>query len=305
MGVIVLLDSQTYMESFTGVNRIAIAQGSRLVITAAGWPSPRVAGRIEPDDRRPHIVGSIHVVGSAEGEFAIEGVFLEGALHVLATGDADLARLTVSHCTLLPDAAPALQVNGKNGALRLELTRSICGKVLLQSAITMLDVAESIVMRPRAIAIDAPGSPLTLNGCTVLGDVQAMELTADGTIVTGTATIERRQTGCVRFSWTGPGSRTPRRFHCQPDLAVRQAPAAQAATIRARLVPGFTSLELTHPAFAQLARDCPLEIRAGAEDGAEMGAFRFLRQPQREANLRSGLDEYLRLGLEAGLIFVT
>lgn len=305
MGVIVLLDSQSYTESFTGAARIAIAAGSRLVIVAAGWPSPRVAGRIEPDDRRPHIVGSIHVVGGAGSELAIEGVLVEGAVHVLATGDANLARLTVSHCTLLPGAAPALQVNGKNGALRVELARSICGAVLLQSPIAALDVAESLVVRPAGVAVDAAGTPLTLNGCTVFGAVQAMELTADGTIVTGDAQIERRQTGCVRFSWTGPGSRTPRRFHCQPDLALRQAPAAQAATLVARLVPAFTSLELTHPAFAQLSRDCPLEIRAGAEDGAEMGAFRFLRQPQREANLRAGLDEYLRLGLEAGLIFVT
>ena len=34
-------------------------------------------------------------------------------------------------------------------------------------------------------------------------------------------------------------------------------------------------------------------------------AFRVLQQPQREANLRASLDEYLRFGLEAGLIFST
>jgi hypothetical protein len=32
-----------------------------------------------------------------------------------------------------------------------------------------------------------------------------------------------------------------------------------------------------------------------------MGAYEQLRQPQREANLRDALDEYLRLGLTAGL----
>jgi hypothetical protein len=36
-----------------------------------------------------------------------------------------------------------------------------------------------------------------------------------------------------------------------------------------------------------------------------MGAFRFLQQPQREANLRMSLGEYLRFGLEAGLVFST
>ena len=36
-----------------------------------------------------------------------------------------------------------------------------------------------------------------------------------------------------------------------------------------------------------------------------MGAFSHLRQPQREANLRVRLEEYLPFGLEPGLIYVT
>jgi hypothetical protein len=36
-----------------------------------------------------------------------------------------------------------------------------------------------------------------------------------------------------------------------------------------------------------------------------MGAFEFLKQPQREANLLNALDEYLRFGLEASLFYVT
>ena len=32
-----------------------------------------------------------------------------------------------------------------------------------------------------------------------------------------------------------------------------------------------------------------------------MGAFHFLYQPQRESDLRTRLDEYLRVGLEAGI----
>ena len=36
-----------------------------------------------------------------------------------------------------------------------------------------------------------------------------------------------------------------------------------------------------------------------------MGAFSFLKQPQRTANLQSNLEEYLRFGLEAGIFFVT
>jgi hypothetical protein len=47
------------------------------------------------------------------------------------------------------------------------------------------------------------------------------------------------------------------------------------------------------------------EIREGADDEAEMGAFHELFEPQRETNLRVRLDEYLRFGLEAGIFYVT
>ena len=36
-----------------------------------------------------------------------------------------------------------------------------------------------------------------------------------------------------------------------------------------------------------------------------MGVFCTLKQPQREANLRIRLNEYLPVGLEAGIIYVT
>jgi hypothetical protein len=53
-----------------------------------------------------------------------------------------------------------------------------------------------------------------------------------------------------------------------------------------------------------LSLDCSREIRAGADNGAEMGVFNMLMQPQREANLLTRFEEYLAFGLEAGLIFV-
>ena len=81
--------------------------------------------------------------------------------------------------------------------------------------------------------------------------------------------------------------------------------AGKQALIRKRLTPDFTSLRYGHPAFGQLALACALEIRTGAEDGAEMGVFRHLQQPQRETNLRIRLAEYLPVGLNAGLIYVT
>ena len=74
------------------------------------------------------------------------------------------------------------------------------------------------------------------------------------------------------------------------------------AAIQARLTPQFTSTDFGQPGYAQLSLRCAIEITTGADDGSEMGAFSFLQQPQRRANLLAALDEYLRFGLEAGMI---
>jgi hypothetical protein len=64
-------------------------------------------------------------------------------------------------------------------------------------------------------------------------------------------------------------------------------------------------MQYGHPAYAQLSLNCAEEIRTGAEDSSEMGVFSHLKQPQREANLRASLNEYLRFGLEAGIFYVS
>jgi len=71
------------------------------------------------------------------------------------------------------------------------------------------------------------------------------------------------------------------------------------------MVPGFVSREYGQPAYTQLKLSTPGEIRTGADDGADMGVWNFLKQPQRETNLLASLDEYLRFGLEAGTFFTT
>ncbi|MDB5732484.1 MAG: hypothetical protein JWQ03_2379, partial [Variovorax sp.] len=77
------------------------------------------------------------------------------------------------------------------------------------------------------------------------------------------------------------------------------------AEVAALIRPLFVSRRYGDPGYGQLEQRCAPQIGAGAESGAEMGAFEFLKQPQRLANLREALDEYLRFGLEAGLFFVT
>jgi len=170
-----------------------------------------------------------------------------------------------------------------------------------------------------AIAADADatdaGPVTTLERVTIFGEVFVKELIlASEVIFVHTVKAERRQTGCVRFSSVPEESQTPRRYLCQPDLAISKRekelnPAlltsAERAQIILRVRPQFTSKRYGDPAYAQLSSACAQEIKQGAEDGSEMGVFSLLQQPQREANLRIALDEYLRFGLEAGIFFVT
>jgi hypothetical protein len=67
----------------------------------------------------------------------------------------------------------------------------------------------------------------------------------------------------------------------------------------------FTSLRYGDAGYCQLSRRSAIEIRNGADDQAEMGAFHSLYQPQREGNLRAHLYEYLRFSLEAGILYAT
>ncbi len=101
---------------------------------------------------------------------------------------------------------------------------------------------------------------------------------------------DRKQEGCVRFSFLPYGSITPRRFECvEQKLAGPQ--------------PLFISLRYGDPGYLKLLAGTDDVIRRGADDGGEMGAYHFLLAPQRETDLRTRLQEYLPVGLEYGLIY--
>jgi hypothetical protein len=190
-----------------------------------------------------------------------------------------------------------------------------CARVwLLDSIIDGLDGAS--IAGPGATA----GPPLTVERSTLWGVAQIKELEASESIFAGPVTTVRVQEGCVRFCYVPPKSKTPQRYRCQPDLAGDEA-IAQALEhnpgltkseqdelrdfIQGWLKPSFTTRRYGQPAYGQLHLSAPREIRTGAEDGSEMGAFCHLKQPQRESNLRIRLQEYLPFGLDAGIVYVT
>ena len=103
--------------------------------------------------------------------------------------------------------------------------------------------------------------------------------------------VQRIQEGGVRYSYIPVESRVPRRYKC---------PLAQDM---ARL--HLTSFRYGEAGYAQLSKRCPTSITQGADDGAEMGAFHLLYQPQRETNLYLRLAEYLRFDMQPELLYMT
>jgi hypothetical protein len=344
IGAIVVSDSHTHRVDATAERKIRIPERSRLLIAAATWPREvvpgaralkRAVGHMSADDLRPHLLGDISVIGTAAGDsdqpgtLMLNGLLIEGTVTVLA---GNLGVLRIDHSTIVPEQG-SLQINASavdraraNERLSIVLDHAVSGPITCEGTIPSLKIFDSVVSNGLADddtepAIAAALSDLEIERSTIIGATSANLVTASNSIFTGPLVVVRRQVGCVRFCYVPRDSRAPRRHRCQPDLEIadriaraerlRQTPLPQADRDEIRddvfavLVPVFTARRCGLPGFAQLRVNAPIQLRTGADDDAEMGAFHNLFQPQRESNLRIRLDEYLRVGLQAGLFFVS
>lgn len=309
VGVIALLDNDCFAENLTSGAAIPVKRGSLLAIVAADWPpTPRpgggsdlLAGSLSAVDRRAAIIGDIAVVGDAPanainpGTLIFDGLLIGGNLSVSGASDANLGELVIAHSTV----SGAVAVTGSHGRLTLTLDRSICGPVTATATVPGLNVRESIILGNLTMT----GARAAILGLTVTGPTQLQSVQASDSIFARRLNTVRKQVGCLRYSYVPPGSSGPRQFRCQPELAVTEAgPGSEAAAIAARVGPMFDSVTAGLHDCARLSWRCDPALTMGGENGGAMGAWRFLEEPQRRANLRIALDEYLGLGLEAGLI---
>jgi hypothetical protein len=326
--IIEISDSGVYEEELhieLGENQtleVRAADGARPVIYVADWRASR------PD--------AISVVGADGSSFTLDGILVTGrGIEVKGTLDEFILR----HCTLVPGWAlhhdckprratePSLVLGSKSARVRIE--HSILGSIQVSVDTDGVDplpfhISDSIIdaTNPDIPALSASERghawvALTLRRSTVLGEIHAHALTlAENSIFLGQVRVARRQLGCVRFCYVPSGSRTPRRYHCQPDV-VDQSVRDQArleqlsqeelkALVRGerfRVEPAFLSMRYGSPNYCRLSDGCAPEIKAGADDRSELGVFHDLYQPQREANLRTRLEEFTPAGMDAGIIF--
>jgi hypothetical protein len=258
------------------------------------------------------------------------GIEVHGPAEEAAATD-DLCELLIRHCTLVPGWAlhcdcdpkrpgePSITLYGTRATLRVE--QSILGAIAVISPERrgeppLLEICDSIVDATGVarVALGAPDEAVayveaSFRRCTVIGEVQAHGIAlAEDSIFASALRVLRRQHGCVRFCYVPGGSRTPRRFHCQPDLARAAVAAADVATRareRLRVVPQFRSQRYPAPYYLRLADSCCAEIRRGASDRSAMGVYHDLYEPQREANLVARLAEYVPAGTDAGIVFAS
>ncbi len=236
---------------------------------------------------------------------------------------------------LAPDSASLVVATETN--ITVEIRRCITGGLQVNHGEVFLENVLLDATDPTRTAYAASdgteaGAVVTIVNVTIIGKVHTRELVLATNAIfysqltsedTWPAAVwcEKQQSGCVRFSFLPPDSIVPHRYQCQPDLEIEKQTAraaeearhmlsraeyeAIAERVRSTLVPHFTTLQYGTSGYGQLRTSCPQQIRTGAEDESEMGVFHDLFQPQQQASLLARLDEYLRLGLEAGIFYVT
>jgi hypothetical protein len=329
--VVEIADSRVYTEAVD----VMLQAGKTLQIRAANRTRPV----LQVLDYRPSHGEALHVMMEEKSRFTLDGLVVAGRpLQIEGAGETPVdVRVVVRRSTLVPgwDLHPNCDPNAPEEASldlvnvtgRVSIEKSIIGTIAVMNqtaeaepvAITITDsIVDSTSNKLDAVLGPGGGyawATMTFVRCTVFGQVlaHAVEL-VENSIFSALVTIVRRQHGCVRFSYVPPGSRTPRRYHCQPDLVIEavreQLKGKPKAVIDAaieqeqrRVSPRFSSTRFGSSDYCQLSVCCAPEITRGADDESEMGAFHDLFLPQRVANLRARIDRSTPAAMETGIIF--
>jgi hypothetical protein len=310
-------------------------QGGTLSLTVDVPAGCTIELRAASGSRSTLLISSeIAVSGDAGSTFSLNGLLIAAAAGMAPASPSPVALvhvppdrpdgssnrlqlLDLRHSTLVPGwsvlsdgapqfgTAPALVAEAADTTVTA--TRSILGAiragelVVVNAIDSVIDATDPTNVAFADLDDESGGGALTMEGCTVVGKVHAVELTLVSNTIfwagrvaadpwTTCLIADRKQDGCVRFSFLPAGARTPRRFQC-----VERAIAGPQ--------PIFFDLRYGRPGYVKLLTSTPDVVRRGADDGGEMGAFHFVLAPHRETDLRVRMQEYIPVGLEFGFVY--
>jgi hypothetical protein len=337
-GIIEIVDSDCY--TLPANTRIVLPANGWLVIQAANTCCPSIAGSVIAEGR------TTPLSSDDSRSLTLNGLRIDGQVILHHDLTLNLIHSTLVPRPARNSVAWENEQAATEDPidLRVRIDRSIVGPLRLPATAEDLAIRDSIVdasqsdFQPAIASADLTpqalnppyGPPITLEGVTVLGARAARpsEPGACGNaqsvlggdiavyvsecrqardcIFDGLVSVQRQQIGSMSFSYVPPGSATPRRLNCQPDLALGDdSDAVNRALVIARIKPLFVSTRYGEASYAQLSQHCPSEISRGSQDGSEMGMFCVLNPTKREGNLSAALREYLVAGLEPGTFYIT
>lgn len=304
-----------------------IHPASELHIVSARWvPCKPVPGLPIDPDRKGYIVRKERrftidaplqllaaAVNSHGGRLVLDGLELTQGLSINARA---ISELLVRHCTLRAPGGRAITATAALDGMTIAIAHSLVGRIRLDfgsaGAVGKLRVSNSIMSSDEAAAdaVTARDIDAELNNVTILGTSSFKSLEATNVIFSGAATAVRTQSGCVRYSAIAPGSTMPRRFRCQPELALAAAARLKGAALTGSetastilaVKPIFLDESLDEPTVAMLHPLCADGIWQGGAGETEMGVFCDAATALRMGNVRSLFDDYVPFGLAAGLI---
>lgn len=321
-GTVEIGDSGQYSETLS----VSLSGAAKIALRAKNGHRPTLA--LDED---------LTVEGEKEGVVSLNGLLITGGRLIIPKNNNKLRLVRLRHCTLVPgisldhDGTPQQpdteSVCVELSTVKVEIDHCILGGLRVVEGAevkitnSIIDATNREKVAYSAMDGSSYGGVLEIVNTTVIGKVYTRLLKlAANTLFLSQVESKQKQVGCVRFSFVPVGARVPRRYRCQPDLALQKAikaaqkeqdnltsseKSALADKVFSQIKPDFSSLRYGHPGYAQLMLSCPIEIRGGGDDESEMGVFHDLFQLQRETNLRVRLEEYLRFGLEAGIFYTT
>lgn len=273
--VIEIRDSATYEEvlnianrNFPGGLRIQAAALQTPAIIKPAGPSPAL--RLQNSTLALAFSG----LTFAGGDWQLQGAI--GAIELI-------------HCTLTP-ASVAVDLVSPDA--RLTLRSCICGPITITAPSGRVDVADSVIQHPAStveqpqgqLALSTVNVDCALDRCTLLGDFAARAATVSNSLLFGGVVVTDPAASCWRFS------RLPAALH--PPRAFRITSA----------VPQFVSLRFGAAGYCHLHPNTAAALRAGGEEGAEIGVFHQAGVSLRLQGLTRRLNEYTPAGVTAFVI---